>query len=236
MKDITSPQWLKQYYDSTDLKVLFDPSVLTVARLYDCANGEEICTYGENLTALLFLVEGAVKIFNMVENGRTYLLRIERPFQIFGEAEILRDGRCIANVEALPGCRIIGVPVWYIEKHYLNNPAFLRFIITSLSGRLDRISRMSTANLLLPLKNKVASFIMAHMVDDKNAELPNSYASMAEQMGCTYRHLSRTLKDFEEEGLIRRQNKGIQVVNMKDLEAMAKTAYRYKDAGPNPKE
>lgn len=227
MKDISSKHLLKHYYETTAFGQLFDLEILDHARLFEYANGELVCEYAVQPSHLLFQVEGKTKIFNMLENGRAYLLRIESPFQILGDAEMLEDLPYIANVEALPGCACIGIPIGYVRQMYSDNPAFLRFLVKSLSGRLERISEMSTVNLLLPLKAKVASYIAAHTVDGKLAEIRTSYVDVADQLGCTYRHLSRTLKGMEEEGLIGRQGKSIVIKDLEKLEQVADTAYRY---------
>lgn len=227
MKDVTNDRWLDHYYRTTDLHQIFDKDVLSVARILNYQDGDLLCEAGDRMTQLLFLVEGAVKVFTTLDNGRAYLLRIEEPLQVYGEAEVLFDGIYIANVEALPGCRCIGVPIAYIHNHHMNRPQFLRFIIGSLAGRLDRISQMSTANLLLPLKSKVASFLAAHMDEKGEISIRVSYQSVSDQLGCTYRHLSRTLKTFEEQGIIKKQGKIISVIDEAALTAIAGDTYRY---------
>ncbi len=34
---------------------------------------------------LFFLVEGETKVFTLLENGKTYLLRVEEPLTVYGD-------------------------------------------------------------------------------------------------------------------------------------------------------
>ena len=228
MKDITSGEAITKIIDQSVIGQIFAPDLVNYCRLYAYEHGELICEKEALLTHLLFLIKGEVKIFTMLENGKVYLLRMEKAINVYGDLEILYDQSYSANVEAIGDCQCLAVPIGYIRRECLDSPSFLKYIISSLSLRLERITEISTSNLLVPLRAKLASYLMAHLIGGSNViEIKVHYSEVAEHLGTTYRHLSRVLKSMEEEGLIKKQGKFIEVIEEDALEMIASDTYRY---------
>lgn len=228
MIDVTTENLVKHYYETTLLGKIFDDDVMGQSRLFDYEVGEMVCQKGQPLTRLLFLVAGAAKVFTMLDNGKIYLLRIEEPLNIYGDLEVMTGDYYTANVEALAGCRCLAIPIGLIKRRYLTKPEFLSMLIQSLADRLDKISHMSTTNLLLPLKNKVAGYLLAHM--DQGTEMvtiKSTYVEVAEQLGSTYRHLSRVMKELLDQGIIEKEGKEIRVVELDRLIELGGNTFRY---------
>jgi CRP-like cAMP-binding protein len=163
-----------------------------------------------------------------LENGKIYLLRTEKPFNIYGDIELLNSDTYCANVEALKSCHVIGISFTYIRKQYLNNSDFLKYLCRSLGFRLNTISHMSTDNLYLPLVNKLAGYLIIHGNEQSNQViLKRSFTDISDQLGSTYRHLSRTFKNLEADGIISRSGKSITILNRAKLEELAGSVYRY---------
>ncbi len=72
----------------------------------------------------------------------------------------------------------------------------------------------------------MASYIVAHSEENsKESILPSSYSNIADMLGTTYRHISRTLKDMCEEGIIKKSGNRITVTDKKKLESLADSIY-----------
>ena len=208
MKDITTVEAIELHLNTTVIGNIFKPEIKGLCRLFSYDVGELICEKDVNIQYLLFLVKGEAKIFTMLENGKVYLLRIEQAINVYGDLEVLFDEAYSANVEAMDKCQCLAVPIGYIRRECLDSPEFLKYIISSLSTRLERITNMSTSNLLQSLKPKLASYLLAFRVgSNSTVNITVSYTEVAEHLGITYRHLSRVLKEMEEEGLINRRGK-----------------------------
>lgn len=228
MKEISSITKLEKYIEQHELQEIFDPQIIDHSRLFEYAKGDMICSNGMDINYLLFLVAGEAKVFTTLDNGKIYLLRIEHALSVYGDLEVLFDKEYSANVEALGDCHCIGIPIEYVRETYLNHPEFLKYIIYSLSNRLDKISHMSTSNLLLPLRNKFASYLLAHKdKTDNMINIKSSFIDVAEQLGTTYRHLSRTMNEMVKEGLIDKHGKLMEIVQLDKLKKLAGNTYRY---------
>jgi len=228
MKDITRIKDVKMYLDTSVIGSIFKPEVKDLCRLFSYEAGDLICEKHGDIQYLLFLVKGEVKVFTMLESGKVYLLRIEHAISVYGDLEVLFDEAYSANVEALNQCQCLGIPIGYIRRECLDSPEFLKYIISSLSTRLERITDMSTSNLLQSLKPKLASYLLAFRIDsNKVVAMTVTYTEVAEHLGTTYRHLSRVLKEMEEEGLIMKKGRIIELLELDILEALAGDTYRY---------
>lgn len=228
MKDITRAKTIDHYFDATIIGEIFDLEAKKLCRIFSYENGELICEKDNDLTYLLFLLQGEVKIFTMLENGKVYLLRMEKAVSVYGDLEVLYDRTYATNVEALGSCHCLGLPIAYIRRQCLDSPVFLKYIISSLSERLNRITNMSTSNLLKPLKDKLASYLLAHMNRNETViHIRVTYVEVAEHLGTTYRHLSRVLSEMEDEGLIRKQGRAIELMDVKTLQSLASDTYPY---------
>lgn len=228
MKEIKDQKLLEQYIKKSNVVDTFDVKVLDHLILFEYDKNEYICRDGELVDYVLLLVKGEVKIYTTLENGKSYLLRIEQPYNIYGDIELLNSDTYCANVEALKSCHVLAVSFQYVRKHYLNNPNFLNYLCKSLGHRLNTISQMSTENLYLPLVNKLAGFLTIHMNEETNEViLKRSFTDISDQLGATYRHLSRTFKTLESKGIIKRKGKTISILKPNELKELAGSVYRY---------
>ena len=55
--------------------------------------------------------------------------------------------------------------------------------------------------------------------------LNSTYKEIAQFLGTTYRHLSRTLKEMETQNIIKCEDKVIQVLNISELHSLSKNPY-----------
>lgn len=227
MREITLEKEKKNWLSRYDLENILPEEALQCVKLLSYDTGDYVVEVEGTLKHLLFLVKGETKVFMTLENGKSYLLRTEKPLQIYGDVEVLRGMGYVANVEALSKTLVLAVPIGVVEKYCLNYAPFLRFLVYSLSDRLIRLSQTSTDNILMPLRNKLAGFILLHMEKTTGrVQFNTTYTAIAEQLGTTYRHLSRTLKTFDEDGLIKKSEKEICVLKHIELRKIAGDTYQ----------
>ncbi len=196
--------------------------------LFEFTKGEFICESGMDMEYLFFLVEGETKVFTLLENGKTYLLRVEEPLTVYGDIEIFRSDIYSANVVALTSCLCIGLPAGFVRQRYLDHPPFLRFLCEELGHRLHTISYKSTEDIYMPLINKFAGYLLIHL--EKGSDtlvLPSGFGDISEQLGVTYRHLSRVIRQLQEEGTIGKNGREVCIKNMERLRELGGKTFRY---------
>lgn len=199
MKILNNPDRLKYFTGKYHIdKILKDP-VLKHAQLHFFKKGELIYRTGDTLHNFYFLVEGKTKVYTILKNGKSLLLRIYEPFNNFGDIEVIECKHIKTNVEALTETTCIGIPLYIIQNNCLDDPIFLKYICSTLSEKLDSFSYRSSLNLLYPLKNRLASYLSAHMLgEERDIVLTSTLSDIADLLGTSYRHLQRTISELEE--------------------------------------
>lgn len=228
MKEILNEKQLEYHIKRCDIEGIFDAKIKEHCRLFVFNKGELICENGISMSHLFFLVEGESKVFITLDNGKAYLLRIEKAICIYGDVELLAYNQYEANVEALNTCVCLGIALDIVTANYMNHAPFLRYICKNLGEKLGTMSHISTTNILLPLKNKLASYLLAYKEAGSNSiRLRTSFVDISEQLGTTYRHLNRTMHELCTLGMIKKDGKLIEIIALEQLEKLAGDTYRY---------
>lgn len=177
---------------------------------------EHICKEGEEIKYLFFFIEGKAKVYITLSNGKSLLLCFYQDFKILGDLEMLNSERASTNVQVIEDTYCIGITIERVRKFLLNDAQFLRYICNSLGEKLNRCSKNSSINLLYPLENRLASYLLA-----TGDNFDENFMELSEMLGTSYRHLHRTINNLCLRGVIRKEVDGFQII---DKEALIKLA------------
>ncbi len=211
-----------EQYRMTDIfsEELIDQMVLTTFE-----RGESIANLNEPLANFFLLVTGKLKIYSLQENGKKVLIRFYRPMSVIGDLEYVSDYPVKAVVEALETSTLIAIPMDTLRAHTRECPKFLRFVIANLSQKLFTWSNMAGLNLVYPLENRVASYLVSisELSDqDRLDEIRvTSLEEMADLLCSSYRHLHRILEAFEKEQIISRNRSKIRILDFEKLKSLS---------------
>lgn len=227
MKKIHNPELLDKYIQKYNLMSIFENNMLNYMNLFSLDKGENIIENSNEMMNMYFLVEGKLKIFTYFSDDKSLLLRFNKPLSILGDVELLTNYKVGANVEALNKVIIIGIKYEDIYKYAIDDPIFLRFVIKNLSQKLYTLSNFTSLNLLHPLENRLASYLISISFDENNTptlhEIKTSnLTEIAMLLGTSYRHLLRTFKKFSQEGIVKKENKKITICDYDKLKALSK--------------
>jgi CRP-like cAMP-binding protein len=226
MEKLLDKTQLSFYINKHNLCQIFDEAVLTHAELHQFEKGEQILKVDSLLKYYYFFVKGKIKVFSPQENGKSLLLRFYTTFDTLGDLELFRNSSVRSNVEAVEDTLLIALPTEILHKLCNDNPIFLRFIINSLSIKLESISYNSAYNLLYPLINRLCSYLIEHVTDEDYIYLTSSYEDISDFLGTTYRHLHRTLNQLQEKKIIACEGKKLYILDRAELKRLSKNLYR----------
>lgn len=192
---------------------------------------EHICRESEDINYLFFFVKGKAKVYTTLSNGKSLLLCFYQDFKILGDLEIINPQNASSSVQVIEDTYCIGISLQNGRKHLLNDVKFLRFMCNSLGEKLNRCSKNSSINLLYPLENRLASYILATgQRTDNNGEIiiefNENLTEISELLGTSYRHLLRTLNLLCSKGVIIRKHKYFQVTDEINLRKLAADLYK----------
>ena len=209
---------------------IFTSSMKSIMELFLFKKNEYICREGEEINYLFFFVEGKAKVYTTLSNGKSLLLSFFKEFKILGDLEIINAKLASSNVQVIEDTYCIGISLENVREYLLNDAKFLRFICNSLGEKLYRCSKNSSINLLYPLENRIASYMIAtcERVDDSGltiVKFNENLTEISELLGTSYRHLLRTLNGLSLKGTIKKKNNYYEVIDEENLKKLAADLY-----------
>ncbi|WP_379134808.1 Crp/Fnr family transcriptional regulator [Paenibacillus sp. sgz500958] len=205
---------------------IFSPDVLESMELRRYGDREAICSVGDELDGLFILVEGKLKIHTLLPNGKSMLVRFARPTSIIGDVELLRKYPVKNQVESVGPSVLLVAGNKLLERELRENVNFLRFLVGELSHKLYTLGQTSALNLLYPVENRFASYLLSLREDTGEGQYAeeirtSTLTETAELLGTSYRHLNRIVRQFIESGIIERKRGRLIVLDEHKLAELA---------------
>lgn len=225
MKKIVDSNLLTHFIKKHNIDQVFEEDIFRYAQLYFYEKGEHILEAADKLEYYYLLVEGKIKIYYILENGKYSNLKFYHDFITIGDMELLKDEPIICNIDAVEDTFMVVISSDILRKKYFDNPKFLRHLVDSLSEKLSATINNSSYNVVYPLINRLASYLVEHISKEDYIILTSSYLEIAEFLGTTYRHLYRTFKEMEAKSIIRCEDKKVYILDNKRLRELSKNLF-----------
>lgn len=226
MKKINNPELVDKYINKYNIDDIFSTSMKEYMELFHFKRNEYICKEDENIDYLFFFVEGKAKIYISLKNGKSLLINFYYPFMVLGDLELINLTKATTNMEVIEDAYCIGLPFKQVRDELLNDAKFLRFICSSLGNKMDTSSRNGTINLLYPLENRLASYMMATRGYGNRIQFDETLTEVAELLGTSYRHLLRTINNLINKGILKKCKYGYEVIDEEMLNNLAVDLYK----------
>ncbi|WP_238883979.1 cyclic nucleotide-binding domain-containing protein [Clostridium sp. YIM B02551] len=193
--------------------------------------GEYICREGEEFTSIYLFISGKAKVFTTLSNGKSLLLSFCEDFAVLGDLELFHAIGASTNVQIISDTYCIRIPLNKAKEDLVNDVKFLRFACESLSEKLHVSSKKSSVNLLYPLENRLARYILetkeeANINGEEILKFQENLTEIAELLGTSYRHLLRTLNILCNKGVIKKKNTYYEVIDGELLESLSSDVYK----------
>jgi CRP-like cAMP-binding protein len=221
---------LEFYIAKYDLQNIFSVDMKKFMELFLFNKNEYICKIDEKIEYIYFFVDGKAKVYTMLGNGKSLLVSFYKPLMIIGDVECIHLNAASSNVQVIEDTYCIAIEFDKIQKYALEDAKFLRYMNESLGKKLIRLSKYSSINLLYPLENRLASYLLA-VTPPSNEQISSSLdkdcnlTEMAELLGTSYRHLLRTLNKLCENGCIVKNRDSYEIRDRARLEELSGEGY-----------
>jgi CRP/FNR family transcriptional regulator, putaive post-exponential-phase nitrogen-starvation regulator len=230
MRKLKDKDKLNYYIKKYAIDRIFSIEMTNFMELFLFDKDEYIYKANDKMNYLYFFVEGKAKVFTLLANGKSLLLMFCTPLRILGDVEFLDSNIANCNLQALKECLCIGISLENIREHAANDPTFLRYMCQSLSKKLTNSSLISSINLLYPLENRLASYILAIVPEGETSPLEQietqKLTEISELLGTSYRHLIRVLNKLCEKGIVRKEGNLIEILDRDELKRLAGDLYQ----------
>lgn len=177
-----------------------------------------ICTQGQAITELTYILSGKVKIVRSLFNGKEHILETLNQPQILGDVELMTNQPAGSSVIALEEVQAVQLPLNNKEE-LLKDPVFLYQIGRNLAMALHKQGITASTNASYSVKERLATHIL-------NSEEENIFqlspAILASRFGTSYRHVQRVIKQFIDQGIIEKEAfKTYRILERQTLEKLA---------------
>lgn len=200
------------------LDQVFPPPYLSQLQKVTFQKNDYICTQGQAITELTYILSGKVKIVRSLFNGKEHILETLNQPQILGDVELMTNQPAGSSVIALEEVQAVQLPLNNKEE-LLKDPVFLYQIGRNLAMALHKQGITASTNASYSVKERLATHIL-------NSEEENIFqlspSILASRFGTSYRHVQRVIKQFIDQGIIEKEAfKTYRILEKKTLEKLA---------------
>lgn len=222
MKLIEDPIILKQYIQLHRFQDIFPQIEKVPFKIYEVSEGERLMDEGEELTALIYLVAGRVKVTSSLHTGKFLLLRFNHPLTVLGDLELIRQVPVQSQVTTVIDSVIMTLSFEYIKQYEMQNPLFLQQLLQHISYKLQTNTIATRVNLLESVESRFASFLLSTVSSDPDNNFGQELQTMriaeiADLLGTSHRHLNRVVKKLVEQGVIKREKRHLIILDERRL-------------------
>lgn len=228
MKKLRNEKLKENYIKENKLNEIFTEDLEEEMELLFYKKGEYMCRQGEEIDYLLFFVKGKAKVSINLLNGKSLLICFYYPFMVLGDLELVTVNKASTDTQIMEDTYCIGLSLKKVRERLLGDAKFLVYISKSLGEKLERASKNGSINLLYPLENRLASYIIATKgMEEKNIySFKENLTEVAELLGTSYRHLLRTINSLCEKGIMSKKEKGSFFIAEEKLRVLGEEVYR----------
>ena len=200
------------------LDQVFSPPYLNQLQKVTFQKDDYICTQGQAITELTYILSGKVKIVRSLFNGKEHILETLNQPQILGDVELMTNQPAGSSVIALEDIQAVQLPLNNKEE-LLKDPVFLYQIGRNLAMALHKQGITASTNASYSVKERLATHIL-------NSEEENIFqlspSILASRFGTSYRHVQRVIKQFIDQGIIEKEAfKTYRILERQTLEKLA---------------
>lgn len=227
MKRIYDEKPKEKYISRYKINEIFSCNMNKYMQLILFNKNEFIYRENEKLDYIYFFVQGKLKVYRTLENGKILLLSFYYPLMVLGDLELVNYERADANIQVVEDSYCIGMAFEDVREVLLKDPLFLRYVCDSLGRKLKQTSKNSSINILYPLENRLASYIADMVIEDEDhIKFYGNLTETAELLGASYRHLLRTLKTLCNKNILEKKKDYYEVINVEKLKEIASDMYK----------
>jgi len=172
--------------------------------------GDIIFTEGNVANTLYFINEGKIKLYKYTKDGKEQILHILSEGDFFGELDLIKHSEYGFNSKAIISSKICTLTKDEMKDIMMRNPVIGIKVLETVGERLSKVENL-VQNLATNDVDSRMAYLLTNLIEEygesieKNIsiKLPLSREDMASFIGVTRETISRKLKKFEDENLIK---------------------------------
>src|SRR5258707_1158854 len=173
--------------------------------------------------SLFILRTGRVKVVLIGEDGREVILGVLEPGAHFGELALIDDQPRSAHVIAMEDAQLLILRREDFRRRVDANPSVAWALLQELSHRLRRADEKIGGLGLLDVPGRIARLLVDLAEESGGPAIDKvlTHQTIAQMIGASRETVSRSMKEFQESGLIRVERRRIAIADKEALEKRA---------------
>jgi CRP/FNR family transcriptional regulator len=191
-----------------ELKSFSEPElqkeILKHAKFIKANKGDILIKEGQYLNFLPIVIKGLLRVYQQNED-REILLYYVGPEQtcMMSLSSAYFDYYSTANGIAMEQSEILVLPAHLIAEWQLKYPSWNKFILRTFKSRYDELLNAFGNVAFKPINVRVKEYLAAYVKNESSNKIPVFHQTLANDLGNTRVVISRILKQFEKEKLVK---------------------------------
>ncbi len=192
-------------------------------RLYqkDYRKGQTLLVEGVRAEFCFFLSSGALRVLRMNREGRVQVLARLSPGSPVNILSLLTPEKVNrATVEAISDCQVLILSEADLNELFSHYPDFTEMLLRTFAARMALMTDLAAGLSLHTVRARLAQFLMA-LADDPTLAGGWTQDEIAAHIGTVRDVVGRLLREFESQGLIRREGQHIALLSREGMANIA---------------
>lgn len=191
-----------------ELKSFSEPElqkeILKHAKLLKANKGDILIREGQYLNFLPIVIKGLLRVYQQ-NDDREILLYYVGPEQtcMMSLSSAYFDYYSTANGIAMEESEILVLPAHLIAEWQLKYPSWNKFILRTFKSRYDELLNAFGNVAFKPINVRLKEYLTSYVKNERSNKIPVSHQTLANDLGTTRVVISRILKQFEKEKLVK---------------------------------
>jgi CRP-like cAMP-binding protein len=187
--------------------------------------GATIVSKGDPGNSLIAVISGTVKISVSSADGRSAILNLIGPGEIFGEVSLFDGQPRSADATANTNCEIFVIDRREFLPFVRSQPAlamkFIELLCTRLRWTSDQVEQVILQNLPGRLASALIRLTEKHKQEPKGRSIAVTQQEISEMVGMTRESINKQLRAWAARGWVRLEHGAIVVLNIDMLRELA---------------
>jgi len=172
-----------------------------------------ILNEGDEIENVLFLLSGEIEVYKYSENGKVFRLYLIQPGEscVLNLSSILSNLSYSAYARALTDIKCVLIPKSEFLLLFSQNEMLRTFVFKLISSRLIQITARVEGIVLDSIEHRLRLLLL----NEGKTVLYTTHDELAIKLGSAREVISRQLKKWENEGMIKLYRGKIQLLNLK---------------------
>jgi len=178
------------------------------------SEGTEIMDMGSQIREVPLLLQGKIKVFRPDDHGNELFLYFLHPGNACALSLVcsVSNGKSNVRAETVEDCRIIAVPVRYMDEWMLKHRTWYYYVLSTYRSRLEEVLKTVDGIAFHKMDERLVKYLLKYQKSNNENILHITHQDIAYELNSSREVISRLLKKMEQRELIKLGRNSIEIL------------------------